>query len=143
MASANSFVMVSLPSNARIVGCTTADDIAQWVGDTARAIPLHDPKLYGEMPIMDQGSPHPKGFNLMVQPWAAAKTEQKLLYVRPITIEILGDLEKEIFFGSDAKQIYLLYTDAVQKWNASQAGIVAPTMQDMARVRKLEVLRPK
>jgi hypothetical protein len=104
-------------------------------------IEVRDPKQYGEVPIRDHPSMPPTGFQLLVQPWCMAKTDQKSVYVRPVTLEVLGEflLDAEKFHGKDARQIWQLYQDSVANWNAAKIGLVAPTGEDVAKVRNATV----
>jgi hypothetical protein len=126
------FVMITISGGLRYVGVVGGGSLSGLKSEDRRLAELRNPKIYAD-------GRDPTGQPVtMIMPLYNADAPQKTLYVYPEAFEVLGEIMQEpsADYCDGAQELYLLYKDAIAKWNARRAHIAAPTGNDIARINR-------
>jgi hypothetical protein len=112
-----------------LLGRTGIIDIDRWK-ESGAAVCLNDPR---GLQLRPEG---PNRVSVHIGPAYYGDTRQEKIYVRPTSLEVIGEIDKledgtEVC--SQSKGLFTNYSDAVVKWKAAMSNITIAKPGDLPR----------
>jgi len=128
------FVLLYSELGFKLLGIMDETSILNWRDEKSKC-KISNPKIY----IEQQRPTGPQQVQIVptILPLEQVPTKQKAIWLHPkgiLVLEPLGIISADGNDCSDSQELFSMYRDAITKWDAKLAHVVAPTARDIGRL---------